>query len=182
MKWVILLLFLTVPVIGFTQIRKEDEAKCVASSQGAYDSQMVLEELAAMLNKSIPDFRKYEPEGFSVEKGQPRKFFVYDLTDPSLKSTPLGKPMPFTEGHVYHVSAIYLPFSKSHIVILEHGHLKVFRSVNCRNGGDSIEDVTAYVSGKLNNDSNRDAIVSRVRKYRDYGIYFTIDDTTAPCD
>jgi hypothetical protein len=107
-------------------------------------------------------------------------FFAYDLTDTSNKGTSLNC-VDFKNNHVYHVAPHYIPFSFSHIVILEDGNLKVFKSINCQNSKDSLEDIVTYLSQKLKGDKEKDEIIRRVKDYRKYGLFKTTDDTVVRC-
>ena len=72
-------------------------------------------------------------------------------------------------------------YSFSHIGILEDGSLKVFKSINCKGRADSLEDVLAYLIEKLKDDKNKQEIISRVKNYRKYGLYTTVDTPTLEC-
>jgi hypothetical protein len=66
------------------------------------------------------------------------------------------------------------------VAFLEAGRLKIFKAINCENSKDSLEDVTKYVEGRLNlNDKNE--LIKRVKDYRKYGEYFTVDDSVIRC-
>jgi hypothetical protein len=67
-------------------------------------------------------------------------------------------------------------YSFSHIIILEGGNLKVFRSINCRDRGDKLEGVIEYVTLKLAGDENKHEIIDRVINYRKYGRYVRMDN------
>jgi hypothetical protein len=155
-------------------------AKCSANPDPTYDRQRVLEQLAAVLNDSVPEHRKVEREGFRVRDQKGLGFFVYDLTDTSNKGTPLYDCVNFLNRHVYHFAAIDLYDSYSHLAFLEDGRMKVFKSVNCRErGGDDIEDVVNYLDRALRDDENKHEVISRVRDYRKYGLYVGIDPQSA---
>ncbi len=59
--------------------------------------------------------------------------------------------------------------------------MKIFRSINCKNSKDSVDDVTKYIAQHLNLKDN-DEILQRVRDYRKYGEYFTVDDLRIQCE
>ena len=155
--------------------------RCDENSDGLYNRREVLERLAAILNDSAPGYKNFERNGFYVnEDERPRYFFVYDLTDLSNKGTSLSC-VDFKNNHVYHFAAHYIPYSFSHIVILEDGNLKIFKAINCENSRDSLEDVIVYLNQKLKDVANKDEIISRVKDYRKYGSFVTVDDTYIRC-
>ena len=188
-----IILIFCISIIGTDRIEKasysdrypsKSEAleKCSPNSDRLYNRGRVLKQLAKILNTAAPGFRKYESSGFQVKKERPQKFFVYDLTDTSNRGKPTGRCIEFKNNHIYHVAALYLPFSFSQIVILEDGKMKVFKSTNCKNSKDSLEDVINYLSKKMMNEKDKEEIITRVKNYREYGIYFTIDDTWLRCE
>jgi hypothetical protein len=154
--------------------------KCPENPDGLYNRQKVLEQLAEILNSAAPGYRKYEASGFYVDDERPRLFFVHDLTDTSNKGSSLDC-VDFKNNHLYHFAPHYIPFSFSHIVILEDGNLKVFKAINCENSKDRIEDVIIYLNQKLKNGREKDEIISRVKDYRKYGSFITVDDTHITC-
>ena len=145
-----------------------------------YPRGKTLQQLSEVLRGSLPEAERTNHFSFPVEQSRANGFFVYDLTEPTNKQTSLLERVDFKNRHVYHVSYIDLPFSFSHIVILEDGELKVFRSVNCRGKGDSIEEVVGYLSQKLKGDNSKAEIINRVKKYREYGIYAPFDGSSTP--
>ncbi len=155
--------------------------RCEENSDSLYNRREVLEKLATILNDSAPGYENYERNGFYVnDDDRPRYFFVYDLTDLTNKGTSLSC-VDFKNNHVYHFAAHYIPFSFSHIVILEGGNLKVFRAINCENSKDKLGDVIVYLNQKLKDDTSKDKIISRVKDYRKYGSFVTVDDTYIRC-
>ena len=155
--------------------------RCDENPDSLYKRREVLEKLADILNSSAPGYKNFERNGFYVnDDDRPRYFFVYDLTDLSNKGTSLSC-VDFKNNHIYHFAAHYIPYSFSHIVILEDGNLKLFKSINCENSKDSLEDVIAYLNQKLKNDTNKDEIINRVKDYRKYGSFVTVDDTYIRC-
>ena len=59
---------------------------------------------------------------------------------------------------------------------MENGKLKIFKSINCKDRGDKLEEVIAYLNQKLANDKNKDEILERVKNYKKYGKYFKMDN------
>ena len=157
-----------------------ETGQCSENSDALYNRQQILEQLAEILNISVFGAKK-DNFKFEVENERPRRFTVYDLTEPPNKGIPLGKCINFLNNHVYHFSPMEKRYSFSHIVILEDGNLKVFKSINCKGRGDSIEGVLEYLNRKLGNDKNKTKIINRVKNYRKYGIYTTVDTPNLQC-
>lgn len=155
--------------------------RCKPNPDSLYDRSGVLAELANILNKSIPEYSKGVSKGFFSDNESGIGFFVVDLMNPSNRSFTLQDCVDFINGHVYHVAPPDLHYSLSHIVILEDGKLKVFRSVNCPSRGDRLEDAINYLSAKLSHDRQRDEIIDRVRHYRKYGFYGSLHHTASVC-
>jgi hypothetical protein len=126
-------------------------------------------------------YKPYVAGKYGVKNGRAGKFFVHDLTEPANKQW-TRECVNFVDNHVYHFSSLWMPLSFSHIVVLEDGRLKIFRAVNCPGKGDDLETVISYLSDKLKNDKARDEIIERVKNYRRYGAYFTVDDKDIKCE
>lgn len=175
-----LLFFLTLVSINVLGQGARDKP-CPINSDSQYDRVRVLSELASVLENSIPEYRKVIPPGFGVTGDRPRAFFLYDLTDPSNNKTNGWACVGLIDRHIYHVSPFEAMFSFSHIVILEQGRIKVFRSINCRGRGDTLKDVLEYLNGTLENNREKTSILDRVKRYREYGKYSTTDDPALRC-
>lgn len=149
--------------------------ECSDNSDNLYNRKKVIKQLGNILNKSVPEnvWGKY---GVTESGNSPAGFFIYDLTDVSNKDINSTGCIEFKENHVYHFAPWDYAFSLSHLVILENGNLKVFRSVNCKDRGDTLEDALAYLDQKLANDKSKDEILERVRNYRKYGKYLRMDN------
>lgn len=163
--------------------------KCPADPDPRYRRPQLMDQLAGILKQSIPKDAIYFPLLHADREGDRLRFFVYDLTDPRNIHPEEKKRGPnldascirFEENHVYHFSPFYTPFSFSHIAFLENGQVKVFKLLNCEGQGDSLDDVVAYLDQKLKG-KNREQVISRVKDYRKFGHYLTIDDTFIRCD
>lgn len=154
--------------------------KCPVNPDRLYDRQKVLTELAGILDRSIPEYRKEFSAGFYVRNERAAAFDIYDLTDTSnIDSARNGRRqcINFINNHIYHVYPLDYGFSFSHLVILEDGNLKVFKCVNCKDRGDSMADLISYLERKVMND--KDEIINRVKNYRKYGSYTKTDNYTA---
>lgn len=154
--------------------------KCRANPDPQYDRARVLQELADILNQSIPEYPKAFKRGFYAEAEKGFGFFVVDLTNPANKQMKWTDCVDFVDGHVYHVAPFDGYYSLSHIVIPEEGHLRVFKTVNCPDRGDRIEDAISYVSAKLSNDKKRQQILNRLRNYGKYGFYGELNHGPPP--
>lgn len=157
-----------------------ETGKCAENPDSLYNRQRILGQLAQTLNTSVFGPTK-DVSKFAVENERPRGFTVYDLTKPTNKGLPLSKCINFLDNHVYHFSPIEKRYSFSHIVILEDGNLKIFKSLNCKGKGDSLEDVMRYLNERMKDDNNKQKVISRVRNYRKYGIYTTVDTPSLEC-
>lgn len=155
--------------------------RCNPNPDSLYDRSRVLDELAEILNKSIPEYSNAVGRGFYSDNERGIGFFVVDLTNPSNRDLKLQDCVNFISGHVYHVAPPDLHYSLSHIVILEDGKLKVFRSVNCPSRGDRLEDAINYISAKLSHARQRDEIIDRLRQYRKYGEYGSLHHAASIC-
>jgi|ERR1044071_7200384 hypothetical protein len=159
-------------------------ASCPENRDKLYPRRATLERFANILNASIPEFGRVMGFKFEVLGGETQSFGVYDLTDPSNADTDdTGACIELIDGHVYHVVPGLNDFSFSHIIILEGGQLKVFRSINCRGRGDKLEDLIGYLNLKLAGQKNKDNVIGRVKDYRKYGSYARMDNfSSLRCD
>jgi hypothetical protein len=155
---------------------------CPANPDKLYDRTEVLEKLVEVLKASIPEKNRNSLYAdFSVREDRGRKFFVQDLSDVSNVQMTGANCINFINHHVYHFAAYWIPFSFNHLVFLDNGELKFFRAVNCPGKGDELGDVISFLSLKLKSGKTTDEIIFRVKNYREYGRYFTIDDTDIRC-
>jgi hypothetical protein len=162
--------------------RHYSNQKCIENPDALYNRQKILENLAKTLDSSAPEYKKFFNQGFFVKNERGGGFFIYDLTDTSNKEISSSDCINFINNHVYHFAPVQMMFSFSHMLILEDGNLKIFKSINCNTKGDTLEDVIEYLSQKLKNDKDKGVIIDRVKKYREFGIYSTVDDTKIRCE
>ena len=180
---ILILILLLLSILLIELLAYERSAKvagqeiCPANPDARYSRKATLEKLATILDKSIPEYKELYPAGFYVNNKGAATFDVYDLVDPAnSESVRAGKRcVRFVEGHVYHVYSADYGFSFSHIVILEDGNLKVFKSVNCEGRGDTIGAVLEYLRQK---DRYDEQTLGRVSRYRDFGVYTRTDNYT----
>lgn len=163
------------------ELKQRSAEKCQPNTDLSYNRQEILEKFASILNAAAPGYKKYESRGFYIEDERPQKFFIYDLTDTSNKGTSLDDCVQIQNKHVYHIAAIYAPFSFSHIIIIEGKNLKIFRNINCKGRGNSLGDVIRYLNQELKDSKDKDEVIARVKNYRKHGIYATIDDLSLRC-
>jgi hypothetical protein len=154
---------------------------CPPNSDRLYDRKKIIKRLGKVLNKSVPEnvWGKY---GVTDDEKSPAGFFIYDLTDTSNKDITSTGCIEFKDNHVYHFAPFDYAFSLSHIVILENGNLKVFKSINCKGRGDTLEGVLVYLRQKLANEENKEEILERVENYKQYAKHFKMDNySTSVC-
>jgi hypothetical protein len=193
----VLILIASISSMGFGQMKEKRSGqnrkkskviaieKCAENSESLYNRQQVLEQLAETLNNTATHYHnamylnKQEQNIASAEDGLPIGFTIYDLTDETNIGMLFDKCIEFKNRHVYHFSLIFTPYSFSHILVLEDGKLKVFKGINCEKG-DHLEDVLNYLSQKLK-DEDKEAIMNRVKNYREFGIYAATDDHALRC-
>jgi hypothetical protein len=137
----------------------------------------MLDAFDSILKTSVPAYANFPFDGF----------FVIDLTDPSNRyvSTQYAKAegcIDFIDNHIYHFSPVDLRFAQSHIGFLKNGKLKVFESINCEYSNNNLGKTINYANERLTNDKNRDEILTRLKNYRRYGVYFTVDDNRVSCN
>lgn len=169
-------LFITVIALTFAFTSNgQVKSECSSNSDDRYDRKKIINQLGKILNKSIPENRwgKY---GVTDDGNSPAGFFIYDLTDISNKDISSTGCIEFKENHIYHFAPFDYAFSLSHLAVLENGKLKIFKSINCKDRGDKLEEVIAYLNQKLANDKNQDEILERVKNYKKYGKYFKMDN------
>jgi hypothetical protein len=161
--------------------------RCSKNSDSLYDRQHVLKQLARILDSTATSFynakylNKKKKMGVAVKNERPVDFTVYDLTEPSNFEDPLDGCIEFKDTHIYHFALMFLPYSFSHVVILEDGQLKVFKAINCKKG-DRLEDLINYLNQKLQGRENKNEIIDRVSNYRKYGRYGAVDSTSVECE
>ena len=163
------------PYEGSAKVRAQ--ANCPVNPDARYSRQATLEKLAAILDKSIPEYKKLYPTGFYVNNKGAATFDIYDLVDPANSESVRGgtRCVRFVDRHIYHLYPAVYGFSFSHIVVLEDGNLKVFKSVNCEGRGDTIDAVLDYLRRKGGYDEQT---LARVSRYREFGIYTRTDNYT----
>lgn len=116
-------------------------------------------------------------------KGRPFGFTVYDLNDPTNFTDPGEGCINFIENHIYHFSPIQLYTSHSFFVIPQGRNLLIFRRVNCQDTKDNtIEDVVKFAETLLKDNKSKDEIIDRIKNYRKFGLYLTIDTLEISCN
>jgi len=151
--------------------------QCSNNADDRYDRQVLLEKLDSTLKSSIPAYAQFPSRGF----------FVYDLNDPTNKYIPApyaqaDAGIRFINNHVYHFAPVEFIFSESHVAVLEDGHLKVFKSINCKDSSEHLTDAINYVKKRLKQNPNREELLTRMRDYRTFGFYMNTDSPRVPCE
>jgi hypothetical protein len=163
-----------------SRVSCNSDASTPSNPDPMYQRSEILERLSRILEASVSESVKKQYPGFSVEEGRANGFFVYDLTDPSNRQTSLLERVDFKDRHVYHFAYIDLPFSYSHVVVLEHGKLKVFRNLICDSSGDRLKELVQYLRQTSGRDRILSALIGRVKNYRRYGVYSSFGGLSQP--
>jgi hypothetical protein len=156
----------------------------MSTSDSSYQKRIILDTIANFLNESIPGYKQVNKIGFYVsDENRCGGFFVYDLTDTLNNSILKRDSFTFTNNHVYHFASTSMPWSISNILILENGHMKIFKAINCEDKGDKISDVLNYVLNKPSLQSGNKGIDDRIKNFRNYGRYIMTDiHSSLNCD
>ena len=148
----------------------------MSTYDSSYQKRIVLDTITNFLNKSIPDYKRINKIGFYVsDENRCGGFFVYDLTDTLNNSILKRDSFTFTNNHVYHFASTSMTWSISSILILENGHMKIFKAINCEDKGDRVSDVLDYVLNKPSLQSGDKGIVDRIKNFHSYGRYIRTD-------
>jgi hypothetical protein len=150
------------------------------NSDKLYSRRAILKRFLEVLVDSLPKTDERNYPSYFIEADRAVGFFVYDLTEPSNKQTSLLERVDFKNGHIYHFADIDLPFSFSNIAVLEDGHIRIFRNINCEAQGDRIEEMISYLNEKLKHDKNKNEIIQRVINYRRFGVYASLNGLSTP--
>jgi len=151
--------------------------QCPKNPDALYEREKILTIFEDTLKNSIPIYGRTFYTGY----------FIYDLTDPSNKYVPkhlaqAESCINFIDNHIYHFSPVVYEDSLSHIAVLENGRLEIFKSINCLNGNNTLSEVIKYVEKKLKADKNSGEVLTRLKNYRRYGYYRTIDGYRVSCN
>jgi hypothetical protein len=132
------------------------------------------------LNKDINEYKEYTGE-LSIEWND---IVIQDIIDTSNKEQGYDKHIKFIRNHVYHLAPSLMEFSFSYIIhIRNDGRLKIFEAINCKDRGDSLEDVLKYINDNKGEFNNLQLLLERVKNYRKYGSYIQTDEfSTMRCD
>jgi len=162
------------------QSRSDVDTRAVSSCSdvsrdSAYTRANVLSQLGKTLDKLVPEWG-IDGKGFYIAgQNYLRGAFIWDLTD-TLNKEITNECIALKEAHVYHFSPIRKSYSYSSIAILKSGNVKIFEAINCPERGDMLEDVILYVKDSLPSTPDKQAIIDRVKNYRNYGFYTRIDE------
>lgn len=154
---------------------------CSPNPDTLYNRQEVLNVFLTTLRQTRPEY-EIGDRRFYIWAEKARGFFVYDLTEPSNKQVFSTECVDFKNNHVYHFAPTTLDYSSSNIAILEDGKLKIFTSINCKDSRDSLNNVVDYLQKKLAESKEKGDILDRVKNYRKYGTYYSIDSSKPLCE
>lgn len=140
-----------------------------ASHELLYNRDIILQLFANILNKEASEYTE-DNINFRIENGEPIKFTIYDLTNPTDNS--IDNPhLEFIEGHIYHFSSLSYYYSFHNICFLDKGKIKVFTAINYKSSKEKIEEVLVFAKQKLSQSKEKRKILKRIANYRKYGIY-----------
>jgi hypothetical protein len=140
-----------------------------ASHEPLYNRDTILQLFAKILNEEASEYTE-DNINFRIENGEPIKFTIYDLTNPTNNS--IDNPhLEFIEGHIYHFSSLSYYYSFHNICFLDKGKIKVFTAINCKSSKEKIEEVLVFAKQKLSKSKGKRKILKRIANYRKYGIY-----------
>lgn len=151
--------------------------QCPKNSDDLYDREKTIKKFVDILGVPMP----------TQSRGGVDNFFVYDLTEPSNKFTSVQfskteNCIDFLDKHIYHFSVVEFELSLSNIAILENGNIRVFKSVNCVNGENTLSKVIEYVERNPELLGNKKEVLTRLKNYRRYGNYVTTDGYRVICN
>jgi len=168
--------------IEYNRNLKSFNAQCSENSDKLYDREKILNQLINILEISVPEYSPKSPGLYITDFGEAGGFFVYDLVDISNNDIPSTRNcINFIDNHIYHFAPTQDQYSASHILILENGNLKVFKSINCSDSEDQLDNVISYLELKLKDDKDKGEILIRVKNYRKYGSYIPSDYPVCFC-
>jgi|SRR5690554_2563113 len=164
---------------------------CAVKVPVEYNTNQTLQKFCEVLNEVSPQYKTIVDGGFGItENGVPYGFTVYDLNDPSnfSKRTPIDtiENIKFKNGHFYHFVPVIMSMSYSNIAYFEDNEIKIFKSINCLNKGDSYDDFIMFAKKKLNDKKD---VLQNLKNYREFGEYLIednygmkVDCDCAPCE
>ena len=135
--------------------------------------------VASVLEKDIPNYnyKLSQNEGFYVENNDIIGVNIYNL------NTGLANNEQFKNNNIYHISPINFQESFSYILCVLDNKMVLFKSINCKDKGNSFEQVLSFVKAKYSNRDDFISISKNLKKYRDFGIYLRTDSMTVlKCD
>jgi hypothetical protein len=132
------------------------------------------------LNNDIKEFKEFTGDSIGWNEISIRDLIDIsnkDSMDTSNKGLGYIQHIKFIKNHVYHLSPYIMSYSFSYIVHLKNdGELKIFEAINCKDRGDSIEDVLRYINANKDEFNNLNELLERVKNYRKYGSYIQMDE------
>ncbi|MBL4643388.1 MAG: hypothetical protein JKY44_07340 [Flavobacteriaceae bacterium] len=165
-----------ITIFLFTSCEPKDKTFNLSKN---YEENLVF--VAKFFNDNIPNYyyKVSIEEGFNLnnKKNLIIGLNIFDLNTGKRNSD------SFKNGHVYHISPSNYENSLSYIFCVFDNELKIFKTINCSNKGDTLSDVIQYAEKKLKNQLGKSEIIERINNYRNYGSYFVIDTMSSViCD
>ena len=180
-NYLVLILLLSGSLYQRVSFENKDVKKYNLTNLDSTYTKYAFDKIITTLNQVHFKVTKRNYEVYTMEKGLPNNFFVYDIVD-TTNNTINSKNIKFLENHIYHFAAKKRHYSFSNICIVHKGKIVIYEAVNCKCCGKSINSVIHYLKEHLKVLDN--ALVNRVKNYRNYNDYYTMEDVhDAPlCD
>jgi len=128
-------------VINKSERNYENSYFCCNNSLYNKDSILVL--MASIMKEQVNRVKPNDnfEHGIS-EDGKSYGFFIYDIIDTTNYSK--DGSVDFINKHIYHFSSINYRYHFSNICYLNNGEIILFKSLNCDNYGNNIQEVKNY--------------------------------------
>ncbi|MDJ1468676.1 hypothetical protein QNI19_26210 [Cytophagaceae bacterium DM2B3-1] len=176
------LLFLSIILLSCkTSVLTSKREGCLLDSSKA-------ERIIEFLTRTVPEYKIKAKEDFSFEKDNCfiKRVGIYDLTNsPVINTFTNRSEFKLENSHIYHFYVLDPQLSFSHILYIDrNGQFTFFESINCKNRGNTLQEVISYLTHKLATNPQKDQIIERVKNYRNYYRIGAIDDIYVPlqCD
>jgi len=148
---------------NITKLDSIQTQSCLPNRDTMYNRRIILNRIALTLTESIPEYtEKVDSSGFYVSKDERTpNFTVKDLTD-SLNVGWNFECIDFINKHTYIVFPRPSAWNFIHVFYLQDGNLIYFRSINCDDRGDSLEDATNFLKREIKDSRSRKRITKRI--------------------
>lgn len=163
-----------------------NQSKCLIDSSSA-------EKIIEFLKRAVPEYKIKTNEDFMFDKAHCfiKRVAFHDLTNTAVINTFSDRNrFRFENNHIYHFYIVDAQLAFSHILYIDKdGLFTFFETINCKNRGNTLPEVTEFLLNELAANPQKDEIVERVRNYRRYYVSAAIDDIKVslkcecePCD